>query len=113
MGLKAQKIKFKLSNKIKDSKEFSKFFRVLGTMTEIITKKIVNCSKKNSRTFSGQKSENGKFQDKFQDKKNSNTFPGFPGFPGRVETLEEIHKIEYLENKNSVLDEIKSIFHSF
>ena len=46
MGLKAQKIKFKLSNKIKDSKEFSKFFRVLGTLTEIKTKKMMNCNKK-------------------------------------------------------------------
>ena len=46
MGLKAQKSRVKLSNRIKESKEFSNIFRVLGTLTEIMTKKMVNSSKK-------------------------------------------------------------------
>ena len=32
-------------------------------------KKLVNCTKNNSRTFPTQNSENSKFQDKFQDRK--------------------------------------------
>ena len=56
---------------------------MLGTLTEIMTKKMVNCCKKKSRTFPRQNSENSKFQDK----KNSRTFPGFPGFPGRLYIL--------------------------
>ena len=83
MGLKAQKIKVKLSNRIKDSKEFSKFFRVLGTLTEM-TKKMVNCSKNipghfqdktvkivNSRT-------NSKTKKKFQDISRFSRMHGHP-----------------------------------
>ena len=83
MGLKAQKSRVKLSNRIKESKEFSNIFRVLGTLTEIMTKKMVNSSRKIP----------GHFQDKTlkmvnsRTKQTSRAFPGFPGFPGRVDTL--------------------------
>ena len=80
MGLKAQKnprSNYQIGSRI--VKNFPNFFRVLGTLTEIMTKKMVNCSKKipghfqdktlkmvNSRTNSRTKKIPGHFQD-FQD----------------------------------------------
>ena len=81
MGLKAQKIQGQIIKWLQGSKEFSKFFRELGTLAEVITKKMVNCSKKNPE----------RFQDKtlkmVNSRTNSRTFPGFPGFLGRMDTL--------------------------
>ena len=79
MDLKAQKIQGQIIKRIKDSTEFSKYFTVLGTLTEIMTKKLVNCSKKLP----------GHFQDKTLKMVNSRTFPGFPGFPGHADTLKK------------------------
>ena len=81
MGLKVQKIQGQIIKLDQCSKEFSKFFKVLGTLTEIMTKEMVNCSKKIP----------GHFQDKtlkmVNSRPNSRPFPGFPGFTGRVDTL--------------------------
>ena len=87
MGLKAQKSRVKLSNRIKESKEFSNIFRVLGTLTEIMTKKMVNSSKKIPGHFQDKTLKMVNSKTNSRTKKNSRTFPGFPGFPAHVDTL--------------------------
>ena len=56
-----------------------------------------------SRTIPGHFPKNSHFQDKFQDRKNSRTFPGLPGLPGQSGhpdiTNNVVSNIQHLENK--------------